>query len=128
MVEGFGIAGVWSGYYYYPKIPLLGIEISQPVKFTAVFKQDSSGQIFGDIYEPKTFGLLPAEHLEAEILDFEFLDNGVRFIKKYNGMGGARHRVTYEGSISPDGNVIAGAWRISWLGRGTFEIHRELLE
>src|ERR1043165_6970774 len=105
------LEGVWTGHYFYPKI--FGfIELSPPVKFTAVFEKN--GDMFGGrIFEPNTFGRRSAEHLEADMTDMSIADDGaVSFVKKYNGMGGARHKVHYKGTLSPDGSSIAGRWRI----------------
>ncbi|MGD0093692.1 MAG: hypothetical protein ABSE73_27595 [Planctomycetota bacterium] len=117
------IEGVWSGHYAYRTF--FGVTIQRPVNFTAVFKNEG-GTLSGQIYEPNTFGRGEAEHLEADILNLSVSEDGaVRFTKKYSGMGGAHHKVEYEGRLSQDGATISGTWRISWLGSGTFEIQKE---
>jgi len=45
--------------------------------------------------------------------------------EKCNGMGGARHKVGYQGRMSLGGSMISGTWGISWLGSGTFELYKE---
>ncbi|MCY3024622.1 MAG: hypothetical protein NTW87_37090 [Planctomycetota bacterium] len=121
----FDIEGVWSGHYAYRTF--FGLTIQQPVKFTAVFKNEG-GMLGGQIYEPNTFGRREAEHLEADIVDLSVGEDGtVRFTKKYTGMGGAWHKVEYQGCVSQDGSTISGRWRMSWLGSGSFEIQRENL-
>src|SRR5689334_20000709 len=99
------LEGVWSGRYHYRKT--FGLTLVQPVQFYAVFERDENG-LRGRIYEPNTFGSRSAEHLEADILNLELTDDSIRFRKQYDGTGGARHGIDYQGDISVDGLQISG--------------------
>jgi hypothetical protein len=128
-LRDFEIEGVWSGRYFYRKV--FGFTLMRPVQFYAVFERNEDG-IQGHIYEPNTFGRRSAEHLEADVLNLDIgpspSPNGgrvMRFRKQYNGAGGVRHGIDYEGGISQDGSRIEGTWRIGWLSSGTFELAKE---
>jgi hypothetical protein len=116
------LEGVWTGRYHYRKI--FGLELSSPVQFHVVFERGDDG-LRGRIYEPNTFGRRSAEHLAADVVDLEREEGVIRFRKQYDGTGGVKHGVVYEGNLSEGGRSVEGTWKIGRLGSGTFEMAKE---
>lgn len=109
------LSGAWSGEYGYD------ISAKENVPFNAVMG-DSGGVLTGTIDEPNTFGDPGAARLFATI-EGTRAGREVRFAKTYNGAGGVRHVVIYQGEANDDFTRIDGVWRASWQ-RGPFYMTR----
>jgi hypothetical protein len=97
------LGGAWNGLYFYGWIP-------EPVSFVALLI-DLGTSFSGSIHEYE--GLIS----EQRILLYASVD-GLRegalisFLKTYDGTGGWKHTVRYEGVLNGDATEIAGQWYV----------------
>jgi hypothetical protein len=108
--------GSWTGEYGYDVPGRRG-----NVPFNATLNE-TEGALSGLIDEPNTFGHPSAPRLFAS-LDGTRNGNAIRFIKTYNGAGGVRHSVLYQGEANAALTRIDGMWTVSWL-KGPFYMTR----
>jgi hypothetical protein len=114
------VAGGWNGTYTYAS----GTKAGTPVPFSMLLSQ-TEGVLAGSVVEPSTFGDGSVERLTAAIREGTVEPDGrIRFVKRYDGRGGERHAVTYEGRLSSDGSKIEGTWSIRADFSGPFELVR----
>ena len=107
-----GIGGLWEGRYAYS-------DGRAPVPFLLSLRLDGDRSVKGRVYEPNTFGDAQAAFLYAHVSG-EFDGRVLRFRKTYDGTGGQRHSVQYQGRVDPQTRRINGEWDINGL-RGHFE-------
>ena len=108
------LGGAWNGLYYYPWI-------AEPVSFVALLI-DLGSSFSGSIHEYE--GLIS----EQRILLYASVDGAregsrVSFLKTYDGTGGWKHTVYYEGLLNGDATEIAGQWQVGG-GSGPFLMTR----
>jgi hypothetical protein len=97
------LSGTWQGRYSYfgPR---------EPVGFVAVVI-DVVGSLGGTIHERCSEGEATGDHLYAT-LSGRHTGSAVTFVKTYDGTGGWKHSVDYEGTINEDGTEITGHWQV----------------
>lgn len=114
MSEDVDLSGAWNGQYFYPGEP-------EGVTFVALLI-DVGGRFSGSIHEYE--GIVS----ERRILLYATVDgrhegSRVSFLKTYDGTGGWKHTVGYDGSLNADATEIAGQWYIDGI-RGRFVMTR----
>lgn len=112
-----GLSGtsMWSGQY--------GYSTGQAaVPFTLTLHAAADGSFTGLTTEPATFGNGSSRALVADVSGSM---NGRRiyFKKTYDGSGGQSHTVEYNGTLSPDGHIMSGTWKLDTLS-GSFSAER----
>ena len=118
------LSGRWTGVYFYP----VDAEFNPnddlpPTPFEAQLR-DAGGEVSGSTLEPDALGSVGASPIPARIEGHHF-DRQLVFTKFPDG-GGQLHSIDYVGSISADGNSIAGRWVIHGDWSGTFRMQRSL--
>jgi hypothetical protein len=108
--NGANLTGLWQGLFSYPRL-------LEPSPFVAILIE-SGNCITGTTHEPARSrsgvgGLLYA------MIEGRRSGSSVAFVKTYDGTGGRKHSVDYEGRLNGDGTEIEGRWRISrsWSGK-----------
>ena len=113
-------SGVWVGKYRYAEgaVDQAG-NAREPVQFRMFIVHNGDG-LWGYVHEPKTFGEGDSPGLHA-VLDgrFDPQTKKVSFTKTYDGTGGVRHAVKYEGRVGDD-DAMKGTWEIPNDISGTF--------
>lgn len=105
------LTGVWSGLYSYPAL-------LAPVSFVATLIE-SGAALTGATHE--TCETAPGEMRTLfATLDGARAGQAVTFTKEYDGSGGWRHAVYYEGKLSADGCEIEGRWSVPRAMTGKF--------
>jgi hypothetical protein len=112
--QNLNLGGAWNGLYFYPGYP-------EPVTFVA-FLIDVGSRFSGSIHEYE--GIVS----ERRILLYSTVDGRregtqVSFLKTYDGTGGWKHTVGYDGTLSGDATEIAGHWYVDG-GSGRFVMTR----
>lgn len=111
MTEDASLTGLWHGLYHYPAL-------LAPVFFTATVI--SHGSSFSGSTTERATGMWDrrARTVSAS-LSGQAGGGAVTFVKTYDGTGGWRHAVAYEGRLSGDRTEIEGTWRVpgDWRGR-----------
>jgi hypothetical protein len=110
--------GSWSGEYGYD-IP----KGRHNVPFNATLNE-LDGALSGLMDEPNTFGHPSAPRLYAS-LDGVRQGAAVRFVKTYDGVGGIRHAVVYQGEANATFTRIDGVWSVGSF-RGPFYMQRHV--
>jgi hypothetical protein len=98
------LSGMWWGTYW---------QQERPTRFEATLVQGGntlSGSILDD-------GYLGEAQLSGTVAGRQ-----VRFVKRYLGLG--QPPIDYVGTVSEDGNHIAGQWSIAGFDEGPWEAHR----
>ena len=104
------LGGGWLGTYAYK-----GRQQSQPpVRFEATLTETDAGGFAGTILDDGEFG-------EAQVRG-ERSGQGVRFSKIYKGR--KLPPVSYEGTLSEDGQTMGGTWQINRTDHGVWDAHR----
>jgi hypothetical protein len=98
------ITGTWLGTYW---------QAGDPTRFEVAFVQGGAN-ITGRILDDGQLG-------EAQVSG-EISGRSIRFLKQY--LTGARHAVTYTGTLSEDGNSMQGKWSLDRRHSGSWEAHR----
>jgi uncharacterized caspase-like protein len=102
--------GTWDGYYGYRE----GRMANVPFKLTIT---STKGQGFaGLISEPATFGDGSSPFLFAHVRG-TIAGSRIQFVKTYDGTGGERHSVKYEGMLESGASRLKGGWAIEQQGR-----------
>ena len=100
---GQNLTGTWHGQYSYAGIP-------EPVAFVASLIE-IAGALSGETIESgKDRTGVTAQFRAA--LSGRRSGGDIAFTKSYDGGGGWRHSVEYDGVLSADGSEIEGRWRI----------------
>jgi hypothetical protein len=104
------LTGVWHGLYSYPRY-------FEPVYFVATLV--SFGKGFSGTTHEALVGAHGAPLKAFASVDGAHEDHAVSFLKSYDGSGGMRHSVSYDGTLLADENEIDGTWTVagSWSGR-----------
>ncbi len=104
------LTGVWHGLYSYP----VAVE---PVYFMATLI--SSGTMLSGMTHEAVKGRKGAPLTVFAALDGSRSGQAIEFIKTYDGTGGWRHSVRYEGTLNTEATEIEGFWMLStgWIGR-----------
>jgi hypothetical protein len=104
------LTGIWHGLYSYPRY-------LQPVYFVATLV--SFGKGFSGTTHEALVGVHGAPLTAFATVDGALEGYAISFLKFYDGSGGMRHSVNYDGTLRADGNEIDGTWNIagSWSGR-----------
>jgi hypothetical protein len=103
MTSGTNLGGAWNGLYSYRWIP-------EPISFVALLI-DLGSSFSGSIHEYE--GLISEQRiLLYASVDGEREGSRVAFLKTYDGTGGWKHTVHYDGALNGDGTEIAGQWHI----------------
>ena len=115
MTDGKNLGGAWSGAYFYRWLP-------EPVSFVALLI-DLGSNFSGSIHEYE--GVIS----EQRILLYASVDgqregSHVFFFKTYDGTGGWKHTVRYEGALNGDATEIAGQWYVDDGTTGQFIMTR----
>lgn len=112
------LSGRWSGEYRYDDA------MDPPVPFNATLVEEH-GVLTGATEEPNTFGDPSAAHLSAVL---EGMRSGahVHFVKRYDGSGGQRHAVLYDGALDAQCLRIDGRWKAGFAA-GDFFMTRETM-
>ncbi len=108
--NGASLTGLWQGLFSYPRL-------LEPGSFVAILIE-SGGCFTGTTHEPAPPRSGIAGLLYATI-EGRRSGGSVAFVKTYDGTGGRKHSVTYDGRLNGDGTEIEGRWRISrsWSGK-----------
>ena len=101
----------WRGSYFYT-------DRRSPVPFELQM-QIKDSKLTGNICEPATFGDFSKPYLRANV-EGSVNETNIKFRKTYDGTGGARHSVEYEGEFKSTGREIVGVWEIGPTMRGGF--------
>jgi hypothetical protein len=111
MTEDASLTGLWHGLYHYPAL-------LAPVFFTATVISHGSGFSGSTTEVARSFGDRRARKVSASLRG-RVGEGAVSFLKTYDGTGGWRHAVTYEGRLSADRTEIEGSWHLpsDWRGR-----------
>jgi hypothetical protein len=97
------IGGAWHGLYFYPGHP-------EPVSYVALLI-DVGTQFSGSIHEYE--GVISEKRILLHAaVDGRRNGTGVSFLKTYDGTGGWKHSVGYDGTLNADATEIAGQWYI----------------
>lgn len=97
------LGGAWNGLYFYPGYP-------EPVSFVALLI-DVGSHFSGSIHEYE--GIVSERRiLLYATVDGEREGSHVSFLKTYDGTGGWKHTVAYDGTLNGDATEIAGQWHI----------------
>ncbi len=102
-MQGHDLSGTWQGRYSY-------FDAREPVAFVAVVI-DAAGMLGGTIHERCTEGDAAGNYLYAT-LSGQQTGSAVTFVKTYDGTGGWKHSVGYEGTVNEDGTEITGHWQV----------------
>jgi hypothetical protein len=113
------LTGRWAGTYFYSS--------GNRIEFRASL-EEREGNVLGRTTEPNVRIFRMSPEFFAD-LKGQVVGDSVRFVKTYDGTGGARHSVVYEGRLSPDGTTIEGRWSIGGclfltLASGPFSMRR----
>jgi hypothetical protein len=110
MHETTNLTGIWHGLYSYP------VE-SAPVYFVSTIIS-AGGYVSGSTHEAVK-GSRGAPLTVFAALDGSRQGHSIEFIKAYDGTGGWKHTVRYEGTLNDDATEIEGFWTLSsgWIGR-----------
>jgi hypothetical protein len=108
------LGGAWNGLYFYPGY-------GEPVTFVAILI-DAGMHFSGSVHEYE--GIVS----EKRILLYATLQGqrdgtAVSLIKTYDGTGGWKHAVRYEGLLNADATEIEGRWHVDG-SVGTFLMTR----
>ncbi len=103
------LGGAWNGLYFYPGYP-------EAVTFVALLI-DVGSRFAGSIHEYE--GIVS----EQRILLYATVDGRhdgthVSFLKTYDGTGGWKHTVDYDGTLNGDATEIAGQWHVGGVSGG----------
>jgi len=110
----FNLGGAWNGLYFYAGYP-------EPVSFVALLI-DVGSHFSGSIHEYE--GIISEQRiLLYASVDGEREGSRVSFLKTYDGTGGWKHTVRYEGALNGDATEIAGQWHVGG-GSGAFIMTR----
>lgn len=111
------LTGSWSGAYRYPRK-------GWPETVFNVQIEEVGGAFSGSMQEPN---LLRPELAPVATADIEGVRTGqaVSFTKFYDGSGGLRHAVRYEGTADAALTRIDGRWSIPNQWSGTFVMTRD---
>lgn len=111
------LTGVWNGMYSYPAL-------FEPVSYVATLI-DGGAFLSGTTHE--ACEVAPGDHqtLHAMISGAR-AGQTVTFTKEYDGSGGWKHAVFYEGSLSADGTEIEGRWHVPGAMTGKFLMIRNV--
>ena len=98
--------GEWIGAYGYE-------DGRQAVAFDMTLS-DNGGRVSGQIAEVQSFGTEAEDGALRANISGSIRGFVVQFTKTYDGTGGARHSVTYKGTLVSDGNLkfIFGTWHL----------------
>lgn len=109
------MTGLWTGQYWYPEPwePLIG--------FVATIS-DNAGSLSGTTTEASEVFIGAGER--ADIRGTRS-GTSVSFYKYYDGTGAYGHSVTYDGTLSADGQQIEGQWSLDGYS-GSFIMSRSL--
>lgn len=111
MTEDASLTGLWHGLYHYPAL-------LAPVFFTATVI--SHGAAFSGSTTEVATGVRDRQARRVSAaLSGRVGEGSVSFTKTYDGTGGWRHAVAYDGRLSTDRTEIEGTWRLpgDWRGR-----------
>lgn len=111
MTEDASLTGLWHGLYHYPAL-------LAPVFFTATVISHGAG-FSGSTTERATGFRDGRARVVSASLAGQVGGATVTFTKTYDGTGGWRHAVSYEGRLSGDRTEVEGTWRVpgDWRGR-----------
>lgn len=109
------MTGLWTGQYWYPE------PWEPPMGFVATIG-DNAGLLTGSTSEASEF--LASVDERADIRGVR-TGTAVSFRKYYDGDGAYGHAVTYDGTLSTDGQQVEGCWSIDDYS-GTFVMSRSL--
>ena len=101
--QGTNLGGAWNGVYFYAGYP-------DPVTFVALLI-DVGSLFSGSIHEYE--GIVS----ERRILLYAAVEgrreaSSVSFLKTYDGTGGWKHSVGYDGTLNADATEIEGQWYV----------------
>lgn len=117
------LSGRWTGVYFYPvDAELNPYDDLPPTPFEAQL-HDVGGEVTGSTLEPDNLGPIGAPPVPARLEGHHF--DGQLVFTKFPDGGGQTHSIDYIGSISTDGNSIAGRWVIHVDWSGTFRMQRK---
>jgi len=111
------LTGAWSGAYRFPGD-------SRPEVVFNVQIEEVGGAFTGALQEPNVYGFAPGAVITSEIEGVR-TGQSVAFTKFYDGSGGMRHAVRYEGAADQALMRIDGKWSIPGDWSGTFFMLRE---
>jgi hypothetical protein len=112
--DGIDLSGAWNGVYSYLDWP-------DVVTFVALLIDVGSG-FSGTIHEYE--GIVSARWILLYAnLDGRRDGSVVSFLKVYDGTGGWKHSVEYEGTLNGDATEISGNWEVGG-GSGKFVMRR----
>jgi hypothetical protein len=108
------LGGAWNGLYFYPFVP-------EPVTFVALLI-DVGSSFSGSIHEYE--GIISDQRiLLYATVEGQREGTHVSFLKTYDGTGGWKHSVVYDGTLNGDATEIAGRWVIG-VASGRFVMTR----
>lgn len=111
------MTGRWDGIFNYPHdLP--------PNGFTATLIEQG-GAITGETEEVGDTDPGEGETLHA-LIDGTRIGSAVNFTKHYDRVDRAPFPVRYDGTLSPEGDEIAGEWTIPGIWSGTFIMVRQI--
>jgi hypothetical protein len=110
MTDRASLTGQWQGLYSYP-------HYFEPVYFVATLV--SLGAQFSGTTHEAAEGRAGAPLKSFALIDGALAGHAVSFSKTYDGSANRDHTISYEGTLSADGQEIEGTWVIpgDWSGR-----------
>ncbi|MGH7019014.1 MAG: hypothetical protein ACREEY_03995 [Brevundimonas sp.] len=118
------LSGRWAGIYFYPVDAEFNPDDDLPPTPFSADLRDVAGEVSGSTLEPDAFGPAGAPPIPAQLEGHHF--DGQLVFTKFPDGGGQTHSIDYVGSISADGNSVAGRWVIHGDWSGTFRMQRSL--
>jgi hypothetical protein len=105
--EGANIGGAWNGLYFYPGYP-------EPVSYVALLI-DVGNRVSGSIHEYE--GVISDKRILLHAtVDGRRNGSSASFLKTYDGTGGWKHSVGYDGTLNTDATEIEGRWYVDGEG------------
>lgn len=109
--SGGPLSGYWTGVFSYDQAD------DAPTPFNAVLTQRGE-RLTGEIIEPNTFVETVDRELFSSLTGVAYGPD-IAFVKTYEPLPGAGHKVAYRGAVVDEATRIEGEWRYEarWTGR-----------
>ncbi|AXJ95250.1 MULTISPECIES: hypothetical protein [unclassified Sphingomonas] len=116
MSDPLDVSGAWDGIFSYPR--------GLPPNGFACELREHGGRIDGETHERAEVGADRGTTIFA-LIEGMRQGHAVRFTKRYDDPRRAAHPVLYDGTLSADGDEIAGRWEIAGQWSGGFIMVRQ---
>ena len=112
------VSGFWTGEYTYSQLNDSPVPFQVELKQVAALVEDTTT-------EQNTFDEQAGQILIAELFG-KVSGNHISFTKIYSNSPMGRDKVLYSGTVSEDGNIITGQWKIFSFWNGTFRMTKAI--